>query len=96
MCSPGAAGPPSCSACFEGPPPGAVAKSARLQAEASALLGVVLLITGTCRGLATNMQLPFPAHPVPRVAMNDPEAFEYIKREEPVILTVRSEGRDAQ
>ena len=32
-------------------------------------------------------RLPFPTKPVPRLMMTDPKAFEYVKREEPVILT---------
>ena len=70
-----------------------------LPAAAGALsvyLFFFLSMPGSCAGLATTMhttRLPFPASPVPRVAMNDPAAFEYIKREEPVILTVKRASR---
>ena len=33
------------------------------------------------------MRLPFPTKPVPRLEMSDPQAFELIKRGEPVLLT---------
>jgi hypothetical protein len=36
---------------------------------------------------AARSRLPFPTTPVPRLAMDDPQAFALVQREQPVILT---------
>ena len=66
-----------------------------IRAPARASFTLALVLAGAWSGTGAVIMaspagaslLPFPAKPVPRVAMGDPQAFEYIKREEPVVLT---------